>query len=344
VPISPWLVRNFIWTGNPVYPIASNVFESRHMNHEKMEDEIRITKRSKPASIGAFITYPWTQTMLELSNFNFVGPMLLSLLPLVLFLPFKEPSARIVTMVTFGYFFLSLQALGELRYIMPGFLLLSIVLAGGLSALSNASKVCGWLVKTAVFFTAMLQLAWIFQSADGHYRPWPVLFGNVSRADYSATMHNGLNLWPWNSMADDLRKLPEPCRVYILGTEQVFGFPRRFWYSSCHDDTPLVLWANESASGAALYDKLKSQGITHILLNIPGTVHLKGYNIFMWTENGKKVFTDFANQHLKVIDVKPIEGYANSLFLFEIDERLNEPSPVGDFGVFFKDVLHLGPQ
>ncbi len=82
-------------------------------------------------------------------------------------------------------------------------------------------------------------------------------------------MHDGLNLCPWNVMTKDLEALPDSVRIYILGNEQVFGFPKRFWYSSCHDDTPLVLWANSSATADDLFQKMTREKFTHILINAP---------------------------------------------------------------------------
>lgn len=339
--VSPWLVRNYIWTGNPVYPILSSVFESRHINPEKMKNEKNATKASKPESVKELLLYPWTQTMKEVSNFNFIGPMMLGLLPLLFFLPFKDPSTRVFTAITFGYFFLELQVLGQLRYIMPGFLLLGVLAAGGIAGVSALMPLCGAFLKGAIFFVGLYHLVWIFQCSESRYLPVPVLLGNQSRADYAATMHNGLNLWPWNSMTETLLKLPDPCRVYILGTEQVHRFPRRFWYSAVHDSTPLVLWANESRDEAELYAKMREQGFTHLMLNVPELMRLEGYNLLPWSAAGRQNFIAFANRHLWLIDIKPIEKYENSLFLFELRDSLPGPSPIGNVEVFFGTVLKL---
>ena len=344
VMVSPWLVRNYVWTGNPVYPILSSVFESRNINAEKMKNEKNATKASKPASLKELVAYPWTQTMKEMSNFNFVGPMMLGLLPVLLLLPFKAPDVRVFFLIVMGYFVMELQVLGQFRYIMPGFLLLGVLMAGGLSSVSKIIPVGGIFLKTAVIFIALYQAVWIVGSAQGRYLPVPLLLGKQPRADYSATMHNGLNLWPWNAMEEDLKKLPEPCRVYILGNEQVFGFPKRFWYSSVHDWVPLVLWSNESRDAEELYAKMKSQGFTHILMNIPETMRLEGYNLFPWHGAGRKNFVDFANRHLTLVNVKPIAGYENSLLLFMLTDRVDRPHAFGDFGTYFQNVFNLKPQ
>ncbi len=341
--VSPWLVRNYVWTGNPVYPIGAKFFESRGLNEVRMMAEKDVTKTNKPKTAVEFVTYPWRLTFLEISNFNFVGPLTLGLLPLVLLLNVKERSIRFLALASFGYFALQLQFLGQIRYLMAGFFLLSVLLAGGLSVVVEKLKVSGWFVRSVIVGIVVYQMGWIFMMMEGQYHPLPLLFGKISRNEYSATMHNGLNLWPWNVMKEDLEKLPEPCRIYILGNEQVFGFPKRFWYSSVHDWVPLVLWANASTDGNTLYEKMKSQGFTHLLVNVPETMRLEGYNLFPWNDTGRKAFTEFADQHLNLVNVKGIAGYEHSVFLFELKEQI-PPQPFGQFGVFFRDVFKLGAK
>jgi len=142
-------------------------------------------------------------------------------------------------------------------------------------------------------------------------------------------------------MDAELRALPDSARVYILGNEQVFGFPKRFVYSSVHDDTPLVIWANESSSADQLLEKLKSEKLTHILINAPESVRLKNYKLYEWTPAGRRVFIDFANHHLHLALTKPIARYDNSLFLFEIQDTLAAREPIGNFGEFFRDVMNF---
>lgn len=338
--VSPWLVRNAIWTGNPVYPILSSVLESRHMNYEKMGKEKNNTTRGRINSVGGYLTYPWTKTMQELSSFNFIGPMVLAGLPLLLFLPWnKKKDVLFLTFLTGAFFAFALQFAGDVRYLMSGFFLLAVLFAGGLTVVGELKPVVGLLVRGAIFILALYHTNWIFTCFQGLYRPAPVLLGNQSRQDYSATMHDGLNLCPWNVMDAELRALPEPCRIYILGNEQVFGFPKRFVYSAVQDYTPLVIWANESQDSAALYEKIKSEGITHILFNAPEAVRLRGYDLFPWRNSGLKNFYQFANEHLNTVQVKPIAHIQSGLFLFEVRDHVDQPQPFGSFEGFFGGIF-----
>ena len=161
----------------------------------------------------------------------------------------------------------------------------------------------------------------------------------MSQNSCSSKIHGGLNMCPWNAMYGDLSKMPDSTRVYILGNEQVFGFPKRFWYSSCHDNTPLVLWANQSATSEELYQKLIAEKFTHILINAPEAIRLKNYSLFEWSNRGRVVFGEFGDAHLQLVNVKPVDEYPNALFLFEIKKHV-EPSQF-QFRHFFKRLLNL---
>jgi hypothetical protein len=208
-----------------------------------------------------------------------------------------------------------------------------------MSALTERNRWFGWIAQTGYALVVLYQFCWIIQYAEGLYRPGPMLTGQEPYSTTVSTIHGGLNMCPWNSMTDDLKKLPDSSRIYILGNEQVFGFPKRFWYSSCHDDTPLVLWANAATDAADLYRKMKSENFTHVLINAPEAVRLEGYSLFEWTDHGRQVFRDFGDNYLKLVDVKPVDRYPNALFLFAIEKT--EPTPQFTFHAFFEKVLKL---
>ncbi len=339
--MSPWLARNILWTGNPVYPILWKVFPSRGMNTDKIQGEENSTKNAAPHSLGTYVSYPWRQTMKEASNFNFIGPMTLAGLPLIFFLPWKKVREQSALFILIGlYFAIGLHFSGEIRYLLPGFFLLSLLMMGGIFSVTQKKRWVGWLLQACFALLVFYQMLWIFQCMQGLYKPGPVLTGQTSRLTYVSTMHDGLNLCPWNTMQQDLEKMPETTRIYILGGEQVFGFPKRFWYSSCHDDAPLVLWANASSSAEELYRKLAGMKMTHILINAPEAVRLgRSYGALAWTDQGRRVFVEFAQKYLQLVNVKPIDKFPEALFLYEIKENsFHDPVP---FEKFYKDILNL---
>jgi hypothetical protein len=338
--MSPWLIRNFVFTGNPMYPLLTSVFPSRNMNLEKIQSEERAVARTRPTSLGEFMTFPWKQTMLEISNFNFIGPLMLAALPWLLLVPWRRSREHMALPLMLGvYFLIALQFSGDIRYLLPGFFLLSCLLAGGVATLTARKAWLGWIVQGGFSLVVLYHLGWIVQIAQGLYNPGPVVMGQETHQKFTETMHDGLNLCPWNSMRDDLERLPDSTRVYILGNEQVYGFPKRFWYSSCHDDTPLVLMANTSANADELYKKFMDEKVTHILINAPESVRLKGYDLYPWTEKGRENFVQFAEKYMELVNVKNVDKFPQALFLYELKQN---PAPsTFVFREFFKEILQL---
>jgi hypothetical protein len=339
--MSPWFVRNTLRTGNPVYPILWKIFPSRDMNVRQIETEEGSAQQNVPHTIGEFLGFPWRQTMREISNFNFIGPMTLAALPLLLFIPWRKVREQSALFWLGGFYFLiALRFSGEIRYLLPGFFLLSLALSAGIDAIAQRRRWIGWITQACFAMLAIYQMVWIVQCAQGLYKPGPVLTGQTSQITYVSTMHDGLNLCPWNTMEEDLAKLPESSRIYILGNEQVFRFPRRFDYSTCHDYTPLVLWANAATSADALFAKMNEMQLTHILINAPEAVRLAhGYGPLAWTDQGRRVFTEFAQKYLQLVDVKPIDKFPQALFLYEI--KANPSVSAVSFQEFFKGILNL---
>ncbi len=66
-----------------------------------------------------YLVFPWKQTMREASSFNFIGPLSLVALPLILLVPFKkvrqDPALAILTVV---YFLVALHFSGDIRYLL----------------------------------------------------------------------------------------------------------------------------------------------------------------------------------------------------------------------------------
>jgi len=129
--VAPYFVRNFVWTGNPFYPILSSVLESRHMNVDKMEYEKGVTQHGRLRSVREYLEYPWKLSFLELTSFNFIGPMMLAGLPLLIFLPWRGRKDVLFLFFATGFYFVfSLLFAGDIRYLLPGFFLLSVLLGG----------------------------------------------------------------------------------------------------------------------------------------------------------------------------------------------------------------------
>ena len=316
----PWFIRNAILTGNPFYPFLSSVFESRHLVIEKFKSEATTSLGYTPASIWGWLTLLWSIALRGTSNFDFFGPATMTCFPLLLAIP-KIRKIHIPLITFLAVFFITaLPFSRQIRYLLPGFCIMACLLGVATANAYNqpeAKKV--WSKILLLFFIGamVIHTAHNFFLVQRMYSPWKVLAGSESRKEYTGYYHPGLNPFPTPPIFDAISQLPKDARVAFLGEEKVFGCPRPYIYSNVYDQTPFVEWANAATTEEDIYRETRKLGITHLIVNIPEAMRIKGYGIFYWSPKGAQLFRKFWANHVRVVAIRSQEG-APGLMLCEI--------------------------
>lgn len=226
ISFSPWLIRNYDWTGNPIYPLHNSLFQkfSTPVGEQQTAAPVdigstlqQVTSQGSSAFISRKILYneTWQQALLLPLRFFYEGqddnPQFFDgkLTPFLLVLPilallFKHPDNRqrweqkILLVFALLYFFLTFfQEALRIRYIapiVPSLVILSIYgLHGAMLNASLWTKKTG-LQKIALHFAAFC-LSGFMLWYNGQYlaaqftivNPLPYLLGKVSRDEYITT-------------------------------------------------------------------------------------------------------------------------------------------------------------
>ena len=110
-------------------------------------------------------------------------------------------------------------------------------------------------------------------------------------------------------------------KVLLVGDERSITLKKDFIVSSVYDKTALVEYAAASRDGEDLYERLKADGITHMLLNTAEAIRLgTGYRTFYWDERTRGVFYDFWGRHLK--EVFSFDEPHNRVLVYELADKL----------------------
>ena len=223
---SPWLIRNYAWTGNPIYPLHNSLFQrfknpvvdQQSTQPAHIADTLQeFTPQGNNAFISRKILYnePWLQALLLPIRFFYEGqddnpqffdgkltPFLL-LLPVLTFLcrsTGKRQRLEQKMLLSFAllyFFFTFFQEAMRVRYIVPIVPPLVILSIYGLHGLLN--RISLWtktacFQKTAIFFTALcvpgLMLWYNGQYVVAQFdtvNPLPYLQGKISRDEYITT-------------------------------------------------------------------------------------------------------------------------------------------------------------
>lgn len=267
--IAPWLLKNWIITGNPVYPF---LFGGAGWNETREAWLTLSALGGYSENLFDYLALPWLLTVMGRTGTSAfdatIGPLLLCLVPLVL-LDSNRPRA-----VTYGLLFVAGQLLvffitiyrtaylAETRLLLPAFPLLCLAAAFGLQSLTawdrpslRLSRVIGIVVILVLVLTL----------ASGCYaflalRPLAPLAGLELREGYLAR-RLGVH---WQVMQQTSAALPTDSQMVFLWE------PRGYYYE--HPALPDATLDNLAQMRVAYGDAdtaaaaLRKEGATHLLL------------------------------------------------------------------------------
>lgn len=226
VAFSPWLIRNYVWTGNPIYPLHNSLFQKNQKPTLAADQSTaveapsalqQITSKGSGAFTSRKVLYheTWWQALLLPVRFFIEGqddnpqffdgkltPFLLVLSILAFF--FKPPSPqedrekKILVSFALLYFFLTFfQEAMRVRYVAPIIPPLVILSMYGLYGLNTylrgrtkgkeSPKTVALLVTICVSGFMLWYNAHYVRSQFALVNPIPFIQGNVSRDEYITT-------------------------------------------------------------------------------------------------------------------------------------------------------------
>jgi len=278
----PWLIRNYVWTGNPIYPLFDQYFSSeRHI---------------EKGTVGllAFRAYAyderwWHLALLPVRIFfqgqdgspqyfdGRLNPFLL-LLPVFAFIMAREDSGdlrldkRVLLLFVLLFFaFTFLPGRLRIRYISPIIPPLIILSSLGLKALADGIGKVGWVRRRRLGSLLAFILVAAVLVPNGIYaierfqrlKPWGYISGNHSRDDYIERHRPEYAAFQYIN-----RYLPSQTKILFM------FMGKRGYY--CNRPYILDMRGNRSTFGqivsnaetpGEIYAALHIRGITHLLLN-----------------------------------------------------------------------------
>jgi hypothetical protein len=264
VVVGPWLVRNAVQTGNPVYPYFADVFARFSGGLPGTDDQVA-------AGIGNFsITGRTLVTALTLGTFDRrghagdIGPAHLWLLPLICLFVWRHRRDP-ATMVVFAVLILGIAIwasgppLG--RYLLPP-LALSAALAG--VAWKEIVTPLGTPIRQIFGGLLLLVLLANCNPIRGEYLRDQLACFLGLQTDEEYLQLNCTQLEAFRTANEEL---PAEARVLLVGEPRAYGIDRDIVVEDQFRKPLLVEIAEQSSSPTEIKKRLRSLGITHLLWN-----------------------------------------------------------------------------
>lgn len=278
---SPWLIRTWIDTGNPLYPFFSNIFGKQFISQAMLDDIAYLTKEKYGfgQSLGSLLKFPY-YLLTAGKKFDYgqlLGPWPMALIFLPLIASKSKRELRPLLLLVIIYFLLWFSGSQQSR-----FLILIVPLLGLLTifSISNISS------KMLTFLSKLTIYCWLVTSLAINIIYWqqffPVVFGLQTTEDYL------------------LKKAPLQRDIaYINRTltknDKLFFFGRPTYHLKVpFGGGPSTLqgyfdWSTAKSSDA-LHKRLLKEGYSHIYRDRPN-----------WGYGTGKLIEKFSDQYLTLI-------------------------------------------
>lgn len=294
--LSPWLIRNYIWTGSPFYPLFESAAgsiargEGVHITGEMAPMGKRIVLYSESALEILLLPLRlfWEGADNSIERFDGVlNPVFLVFLP---FAFMRKGIRDLKWLALFSVLFFALAAFTVdlvTRYLLPIIPALAVIVTLGIrnSVQSRA------LIRAPAF--ALVAALFLFNidyalGLYGRHNPVAYLFGDESREEYLTRA-----LPDYDAVRFANRTLPQDAKVMLMFTgDRGYYWEREFVYG---DRVGLFLkdYLHRSPDALALKSKFAGRGITHLFVN-------------------DSILERFSNDNFKEAELMVLAGFFNT--------------------------------
>jgi hypothetical protein len=261
---APWLARNAIVTGDPVYPFLSKVFAAPLAAHG-MADVARVAALIP----GSGWEHPTAAQLATLTTFapvgdaGAIGPAYLALLPVAAWAAWRGRRGLGGVLAATAVAAVAGWAAGPPtgRYLLPALVPLA-ALAG-----TGAQRALGVAPRPARRWLAGLLAAVVVWSALGGTTPLELsrLACTLGRGSADEIMARYASYWPAVRVVNE--RLPDDARVLLVGESRAMYLDRDVVLDDPFVTPLLVTLAEAQPSAEAVAAELQRRGITHLLFN-----------------------------------------------------------------------------
>ena len=306
----PWLAKNFLFTGNPVFPMMGGLLPSLNWN-KPLYDRWMFDNTKYGTGRGSLLNWikmPM-EASVETSDFGTftLNPFFLCFLPILLVL--KKLPAPVVFLGSYSAVYSLVWALTsqQTRFLMPMAPQAAVAVAFLLMKAWEGRRLVGAVVWTAGAWIFLVSAYGEFQNRFTNNAMVPYMNGYISKLDI---LDMGVQYYRTVQAANQM--VPDGGRLIFLGGDENYYFTKPMICSSIYDRCAMGELAKLARDPEDLRRLLKRRRVTHMLLHEPRCDEYATGGMFDWGEKPRKVFLDFWHTYGRVV------YQAKGVFLFDI--------------------------
>ncbi|MBI4777543.1 glycosyltransferase family 39 protein [Candidatus Desantisbacteria bacterium] len=328
LPVLPWLIKNLIFVGNPVYPFLYCVFGGANWGEFDVQ---RFTWEMNhygptPSGIWRYLSLPMFITCDWKTGDIPVGPIILLYLPFLFFMKNIDKTVKYLLIFCSLYLLFWINTSMVIRFLFPCVALLCPVVgyvveregtkgAGGRSQGEETETVSGHTAYSFFAFELPILIALILNiftlyAAIGQHADF--YLGNKTREEKLLSAMPVKNYYQAIRFINE--SLAQENKILFIGEPRRYYCKKEVLTSSELDTEVISKLVRESKDINRLIQRLKERKITHILYNKHGLAWLnKQFNCLHWENEAQRSrFESFINS-------LPVIYARDNVYIFRID-------------------------
>ncbi|HOK40331.1 MAG TPA: glycosyltransferase family 39 protein [bacterium] len=298
LPIIPYLIKNFLFTGNPIYPFFYKFFNDEQLKIFEYSNQIL------PLSLNLFnfdfkklFLYFWANTEKEA-----IGIIFLSFIPLIFFYFYKN-KIILYLFIAFliSYFFWSF-GVPQFRFLLPAFPIIAIIIAFSYDELLKKIQLFNLLLAILIllnfFFYNLTLISNIRIEEYFYFKKNKDEYLSFARALYPQPPYAAIK---WCN-----QNLTKNSKILFIGENRTYYLKKKYIsYSVETNRQPLIEYLQKAKNANEFLNILKLKEITHLLINYKEAIRNNpGYKTFYWNEQDREIFDEFWKKHIKLLYFK----------------------------------------
>ncbi len=298
LPFLPYLVRNYLWVGNPFYPLIGGMVkgvEALHTGGTLSPVEKRYVLFGEDTLQILLVPFRMFFEGKDGSLQYFDGvlnPLFVALVPMLFLVRGKGQWFRYVAGFTVLYFYIAFFTTDlVVRYILPAFagfiMLIAFAIKEGL-----ARKYTKHVTVVLLVVMFLFNLSYVY-GMYVKYRPFGFITGRETRDAYLMRMLPDYEAILWAN-----RNLPADARVIFFFTGDRGYYWQRAYYYGGRLGGNLIRLVRESRTAEELKEKLLGAGFTHMFIN---NYLFERFSYDNFNAHQINLLSNFFRNHLKLL-------------------------------------------
>jgi hypothetical protein len=288
---SAWLVRNALWTGNPVFPILFGGPRWTPADMAGWRDDAR-SFRPDPRVL---LTTPWTVSATASSDGLFTPlPFIAAAVPVFL----RDRKSRLLWIAALGLLLAWWVTSPLPRYLLPAFAVACATAACEFSRLGGGIRLVRAAIVPVLFLSALCGM----KATQSGTAPYDVALGKLDSRSYRDRYFRPPGYVSVVERLDSL--VPARGRAYFLGHLFTYGLERRVWFEFLYLRPPLHWWLKGAEDPERVAVRARQAGLTHIVWHPAGCRAIFGDRAALmgWTPRDLAAWKGFWAGHVRPVE------------------------------------------